>query len=125
MKFCSECDNLYYVKIDSDNLDQLIYYCRSCGHKDTNLNEEGVVVLKTQYKKNEQKFNHMVNRYTKYDPTLPHTNSMKCPNETCVCNDSSKKVEPDVIFIRYDDNNMKYLYICTYCDTTWKTDDNT
>jgi DNA-directed RNA polymerase subunit M/transcription elongation factor TFIIS len=124
MKFCTECDNLYYVKIDDKNMDQLIYYCRMCGHEDTNLNKEGVVVLKTNYKKNEQKFNHMVNRYTKYDPTLPHTSGMKCPNEMCECNDASKKLESDIIFIRYDDDNMKYLYICSYCDTTWKTDDN-
>jgi DNA-directed RNA polymerase subunit M/transcription elongation factor TFIIS len=124
MKFCTECDNLYYVKIDRDNADQLVYYCRSCGHQDTSLSEEGVVVLKTQYKKNEQKFNHMVNRYTKYDPTLPHTTNLKCPNEACVCNDTTKKVEADVIYMRYDDDNMKYLFICAHCDSTWKTDDN-
>jgi hypothetical protein len=28
-----------------------------------------------------------------------------------------------VIYIRYDDDNMKYLYMCVTCDTVWKTDD--
>ena len=28
----------------------------------------------------------------------------------------------EVIYIRYDDINMKYVYLCVHCDTTWKTD---
>jgi DNA-directed RNA polymerase subunit M/transcription elongation factor TFIIS len=26
--------------------------------------------------------------------------------------------------MRYDDENMKYLYLCVTCDMTWKTDDS-
>jgi DNA-directed RNA polymerase subunit M/transcription elongation factor TFIIS len=137
MKFCAKCDNMYYISIDNTNNDQLIYYCRFCGHKDENLTEEGVVVLKTQYKKNEQKFNHMVNQYTKLDPTLPRIYNMKCPNDECKTNHSNTSAGGggsgseagtnkgcEIIYLRYDDDNMKYLYICTTCDTTWKTDDN-
>ena len=122
MKFCSQCDNMYYISIDNNDNDQLIYYCRFCGHKDDHLTEEGVVVLKTQYKKNEQKFNHMVNRYTKFDPTLPRIYNMKCPNTDCKTNGTTD-APCEVIYLRYDDENMKYLYICATCDTTWKTDD--
>jgi DNA-directed RNA polymerase subunit M/transcription elongation factor TFIIS len=130
MKFCVKCDNMYYISIDNANDDQLIYYCRFCNHKDENLTEEGVVVLKTQYKKNEQKFNHMVNQYTKLDPTLPRIYNMKCPSADCPTNNSSASASAssttpcEIIYIRYDDDNMKYLYICTTCDTSWKTDDN-
>jgi hypothetical protein len=28
----------------------------------------------------------------------------------------------EVIYIRYDDINMKYVYLCVHCDTTWRTD---
>ena len=122
MKFCEKCDNMYYISIDNNDNDQLIYYCRFCGHKDDHLTEEGVVVLKTQYKKNEQKFNHMVNRYTKFDPTLPRIYNMKCPNMDCKTNGTTD-APCEVIYLRYDDENMKYLYICATCDTTWKTDD--
>lgn len=118
MKFCTECQNMYYISIDETNSNELIYYCRFCGHKDEHLTENGVIVLKTQFKKSEQKFNHMVNKYTKHDPTLPRKTNMKCPNEACTT------AECDVIYLRYDDDNMKYLYICANCDTTWKTDDN-
>jgi DNA-directed RNA polymerase subunit M/transcription elongation factor TFIIS len=122
---------MYYITIDDKNNDQLIYYCRFCGHKDEQLTEEGVVVLKTQYKKNEQKFNHMVNQYTKLDPTLPRIYSMKCPNHECKTNHNTSSSAAgggtnacEVIYLRYDDENMKYLYICTTCDTSWKTDDD-
>jgi DNA-directed RNA polymerase subunit M/transcription elongation factor TFIIS len=127
MKFCVKCDNMYYISIDNANDDQLIYYCRYCGHKDEHLTEEGVVVLKTQYKKNEQKFNHMVNQYTKLDPTLPRIYNMKCPSAECPTNKESASATAgpcEIIYLRYDDDNMKYLYICTTCDTSWKTDDN-
>ena len=128
MKFCTECQNMYYISIDEANINNLTYYCRFCGNKDDQVAKEGVVVLKTQYKQSEQKFNHMVNKYTKYDPTLPRKTSMKCPNE--LCNDQSAAATAaataagsDIIYLRYDDENMKYLYICSNCNFTWKTDD--
>jgi len=109
---------MYYISIDETDSNNLNYYCRFCGHKDEHIAQDGVVVLKTQFKKSEQKFNHMVNKYTKYDPTLPRKNNMKCPNEHCTATTS------DIIYLRYDDENMKYLYICADCDFSWKTDDN-
>ena len=130
MKFCTECQNMYYISIDETNPNILNYYCRFCGHKDEEIAQDGVVVLKTHFKKSEQKFNHMINKYTKYDPTLPRKNNMKCPNEKCnESSDSAKasdsaSANADIIYLRYDDENMKYLYICTNCDFTWKTDDN-
>ena len=123
MKFCNKCDNMYYISIDVENADNLIYYCRFCQNRDDQSSGEGVVVLKTQYKKSEQKFNHMVNRFTKFDPTLPRIHNMKCPSSECKSNTANSK-NPEIIYLRYDDANMKYLYICAECDITWKTDDN-
>lgn len=123
MKFCVKCDNMYYIGISVDDPNQLTYYCRNCKHKDETITEEGVCVLNNQLKKGEQKFNHIINQYTKLDPTLPRIYNMKCPNTECKTNkDETKKAE--IIYIRYDDNNLKYLYMCTECDTTWKTNEN-
>ena len=121
MKFCNKCDNMYYVSINTNNADQLTYYCRFCGNKDDQLAEDGVCVLKTVFKKNEQQFGHIVNRFTKLDPTLPRLKTLKCPNGECKSNATGKTDFPEVIYIRYDDENMKFLYICTECDTTWKS----
>jgi DNA-directed RNA polymerase subunit M/transcription elongation factor TFIIS len=129
MKFCEVCDNMYYIGINEKDGNTLTYYCRNCGHKDQTLASENICILNTQLKHKEQKFNHIINEYTKLDPTIPRIYNMKCPNQACKTNhmsgstseDLSKKTE--VLYIRYDDANMKYLYMCTTCDTTWKTDD--
>ncbi len=120
MRFCSECNNMYYISISEDDGNRLTYYCRNCGHKDDTM-DEGVCVLNTQLKRGEQKFNHIINQYTKLDPTLPRIYNVKCPNAACETNTKEKPSE--VLYVRYDDENMKYLYICVTCDTAWKTDD--
>jgi DNA-directed RNA polymerase subunit M/transcription elongation factor TFIIS len=238
MHFCSVCHNMYYLKIrDEDGGNSLNYYCRNCGHEDTTLTAESICVSETQLRRSEQKYTHMVNEYTKFDPTLPRINTIKCPNQECSSNGghsgttamhggvsdtsdiqsdnnvekepvydggagkktaatvatvaettakentaetkkkktaktlakeaaesaaesakealaSAKKAETifkkldeevakeeqtmkksksavaskkdgserEVIYIRYDDINMKYVYLCVHCDTTWKTD---
>ena len=106
---------MYYIGISVDDANQLIY----CRHKDETITEEGVCVLNAQLQKGEQKFNPIINEYTKLDPTLPRIRNLKCPNPECKFNKEDKTAE--VIYVRYDDNNLKYLYICVECDTTWKT----
>jgi len=123
MHFCIECDNMYYMKLGGDNNSSLVYYCRNCGHEDTDLAISDVCVSKTVLKQTTQKYSHTVNEYTKIDPTLPRTNAIRCPNQNCLSNtDPDHKRE--VIYLRYDDANMKYLYVCTSCNTSWKTDEN-
>ena len=122
MKFCTICDNMYYIGINEKNSNQLSYYCRNCGHVDETMTSENVCVLKTQIRKGEQKFNHIINEYTKYDPTLPRVHNIQCTNSACKTN-GNHPTPSEVIYIRYDDDNMKYLYMCVTCDTVWKTDD--
>lgn len=127
MKFCSICDNMYYIGIDAKDSNKLTYYCRNCGNIDETATTENISVLKTQIRKGEQKFSHIINEYTKLDPTLPRIYNIACPNPACKTNhvveENAKKEPSEVIYIRYDDDNMKYLYMCVTCDTVWKTDD--
>ena len=64
----------------------------------------------------------MVNEFTKLDPTLPRITNIKCPNDNCETNLEEKVAE--IIYIRYDDINMKFLYLCSSCNHTWKFDKN-
>jgi len=123
MKFCVNCSNMLYIKIDDEDSNNIVYYCRNCGTVDNTVSEEGVCVLRTQLRKGGQKFNHIINRYTKLDPTLPRIYTIRCPNDGCTTN-VDRVEHPEIIYIRYDDENMKYLYLCVACDTTWKTDDS-
>jgi DNA-directed RNA polymerase subunit M/transcription elongation factor TFIIS len=123
MKFCSECDNMYYICANANDTNKIQYYCRKCGNVDTTITQETLCVLDTQLKTGSQTFNHIINKYTKLDPTLPRIYNVKCPNAECATNEAAHKKPAEVIYMRYDDTNMKYLYICTECNTTWKTDD--
>ena len=125
MKFCEKCDNMYYIGISAEDPNKINYYCRNCSFVDNTVSEEGICVLNTQLKKGEQKFSHIINKYTKIDPTLPRIYNMKCPNTDCITNSATAatKKETEVIYMRYDDDNLKYLYICVDCDTVWKTND--
>ncbi len=120
MHFCSNCENMFYIRLDSDDSHKLIYYCRKCGNEDTTITSENMCVSKEQVRKGEQRFSNMINEYTKLDPTLPRISSIRCPSADCESNSDESLRE--VIYIRYDDTNMKYIYLCAVCNTSWKTD---
>lgn len=122
MKFCNNCDNMYYISIDQNDPNKLNYYCRSCNNIDNHITNDNVCVLNTNFKKNEDSYNYIINEYTKLDPTLPHIYNIPCPNNNCKSNTDSN-LNSDVIYIRYDNAKMKYIYLCNYCDFTWKTNE--
>lgn len=130
MHFCTTCNNMYYISITPEN--ELQYYCRNCGNVDNTIASDNICVSKVNMKKTTttQSFAHVVNKYTKLDPTLPRIKTIRCPNDDCVSNKSSshssdpsvKKEENEVIYLRYDDTNLKYIYLCTKCDKVWNTE---
>ena len=122
MHFCDVCQNMYYIRIDSEEGSNLIYYCRKCGNEDNNITDKNTCVSKTNLRQGEQSFSHIINEYTKYDPTLPRYNSILCPNADCSTN--TKDTSREIIYIRYDEVNLKYVYLCSTCDTTWTTAQN-
>ena len=32
-----------------------------------------------------------------------------------------EKQTSDILYLRYDDANMKFVYLCAHCDTIWNT----
>ena len=148
MHFCTQCQNMYYTRLGGENQNSLIYYCRKCGHEDETLatNANNICISKTAIKTSTSSFLHMVNEFTPLDPTLPRVKNIPCPNTACpsrqvapadtpsVGEDSPDSVdseakepslkENDVIYLRYDDQNMKYVYLCGICDKIWKLDKN-
>ena len=119
MHFCVKCDNMYYLKLKETDGKTLIYYCRHCGHQADDLTETDVCVIKTQVNRSEEKYAHVINEYTKEDPTLPRIRTIRCPRQECPSN--SGDTEKEVLYIRYDDTNLRYVYMCAKCNVTWKT----
>lgn len=122
MHFCTVCSNMYYLSIDKDDPNKLIHYCRHCGNEENNISFTNPSVYKTESISSSQEPTHLINKYTKLDPTLPRVNNILCPNNDCDTNLKGK--EKEIIYIRYDETNMKYLYLCSTCDTVWQTNDN-
>jgi len=125
MHFCSNCDNMYYLKIMEGDDSQLIYYCRKCGKEDKNLMSslDNMCVSKTFVTKQNADLSTLINQYTKLDPTLPRINTINCPNSKCPSNlpeDDLDKKQNEIIYIRYDDSNIKFTYLCANCDNIWR-----
>ena len=119
MEFCEQCDNLLTLSKSSDS-DELQYHCRACRKSYPCPEDFNPCVFKKNYGGSEEVFYEMfVNKYTKYDPTLPHSHNMKCPIDNCAAETERKKEKPDIIHVRYSDTNKSYIYLCCKCDKAW------
>lgn len=115
LEWCPTCENFLYHKIQSDSL---VRQCLKCGY--SKVDEKGGLVLETRVQERASEgYKILLNEFTAEDPTLPHVKNIKCPNESCPSNTGGK--QRDVIYIKYDAVNLKYLYICTNCPQRWRS----
>ena len=94
--------------------------CHNCGYQE-NDTEGGLVMETDLQEKTSEGYKILLNEFTKKDQTLPHITTVKCPNEACRSNTSG--VPRDVIYIKYDAVNLKFLYLCNIegCDAQWRS----
>lgn len=127
MHFCTKCGNMYYLKLknmEDDTTSNLVYYCRKCGHEDENIleNKNNLYVSRNELKV-KSNYKNIINKYTKLDPTIPRINTITCPNADCPSNNSLEgkqgNVEKEILYIKYDNENMKFIYLCANCDKIW------
>ena len=64
MKFCGNCDNMFYIRIDEENPNNLNYYCRHCGNSESSL-EGNLCIIDTNMKETETSFDYIINEFTK------------------------------------------------------------
>jgi len=110
---------MYYIQITENDPNKLVYYCRNCGHINESLSVDNTIVS-SNITTHTQDISHIINKYTKMDPTLPRIDKLPCPNEACSTNTDNTSRE--IIYIRYDEQNIKYIYLCSTCDTVWTLD---
>ena len=117
ISFCSICENLCIPKLVNDNLK---YVCEHCTHIENIENEEQLIVSTLQINQTDinEYFKHEINSYTKHDPALPRTSKIPCPNKTCSSNKPNHSSR-EVVMIRYNEEEFKYMFICAICDTIW------
>ena len=206
MKFCHKCNNMLYIhSTASDEGDEpkMLYSCRNCDYTEIDVNPNRCI-YENLYSQAKSTYDIIYNKYTRYDPTLPRVNTIKCIKEGCVSNmglshalilsdlsvltnpvivgpqsldgesvklqfnaklneilaqnqpskihaldngdtlvietgtseqalsikaaieplhrfiEYFEKLESSTIFIKYDQDELKYVYICDYCNTSWK-----
>jgi DNA-directed RNA polymerase subunit M/transcription elongation factor TFIIS len=125
MRFCQVCQNFLYLAASADS-NSLVLQCRSCGYNEAMKPQSAAdaLILETTFQATGTTAGLgasgvTVNSYTLADPTLPHTQTLECPNSTCESNkDASLR---DVIYIKTDSAALKFQYICTVCEKQWHT----
>lgn len=123
MKFCPTCENMLYISVTSDN--KLKNYCKNCAYTETMDDNTAALVTDTVIGEDVASYKQFMTRNIKYDMTLPRVNNIKCPNNKCPTNESTNKTKADekeVIYIKYDQTNMFYLYYCCKCEQFWKNE---
>jgi DNA-directed RNA polymerase subunit M/transcription elongation factor TFIIS len=122
MKFCELCDNTLYIRVIKDRDQQrLEHYCKFCGatQQAGPGGDTHVCVLETYIQdEDDNDWRRYMTPYLKYDPTLPRRDNIPCPNQECKASSSPTN---QVIVVKYDEVNMKFLYCCETCGHFWRT----
>jgi DNA-directed RNA polymerase subunit M/transcription elongation factor TFIIS len=147
LQFCPNCDNYLYLDGKCLKKSNLLRTCRTCGYEKEDT--EGLVMETDLREKSSEGYKVIMNEFTRYDPTLPHIHNIKCPNGECPSNtgggsvagaggasgaggagaggagaggtETKPVINSDIIYLKFDPENMKYAYICNNCGVTWKS----
>ena len=116
INFCKDCDNMLFLY--TDDSEKLYHGCKACGNIEDMSSSDS---LKCVYNNSQLQIDKSeiinTNEYITHDVTLPtimNNTNIKCMNSEC---DSE---ETKITYIKYNDDDMKYLYICNHCGHKWK-----
>jgi DNA-directed RNA polymerase subunit M/transcription elongation factor TFIIS len=107
MEFCDVCENMLFLRLDKDGVDdvsnvQLKYFCET---------SKNSIISRTNYEDNKTSYKQYISAHIAEDKTLPRVNNIECPE----C-----KTNTEVIYVKYDTINLKFLYHCTQCKKYWR-----
>lgn len=116
--FCKQCQNMTFLYTDESK--NLIHHCKACLYSEPYLKKNNCI-YSIQFKKYDNSEYINSNPYVTHDITLPkikNNPNIKCVNPECISITETK--ECDITYIKYDMENMKYIYICNHCGQKWK-----
>lgn len=119
MKFCEYCGDLLFLQTSEEELTLL---CRHCGYSEKMAPKTSAeaLVLETNFGSTTQsQAISQLNEFTKLDPTLPHLNTIPCPNQECPT--QADPATRDILYIKTDAKNLKYQYCCMVCSRQWSS----
>ena len=109
---------MLYINVRDNG--KMVWNCVYCMKPDDVANStetnSSIMVSSVDYKNEKAKYQHLMTPCVHQDPTIPHVSNIPCPSADC----TRKASDPhDVIFIKYDLENLKYLYSCSHCKHFW------
>ena len=113
INFCNNCNNLLYLYKNDKN--ELVYCCKSCGNIQEYTRKTNI------YKQSDINKSEIINTNKNLvnDITLPRLSNknIKCINSECKSITQNKK--SSIIYIKYNPDELKYIYICENCGKKW------
>lgn len=116
--FCQECHNMTFIYLGEDK--KLIHYCKACETSEP-FTEESPCIYSMDFRKFDTSEIINQNKFITHDITLPKIEgnpNIKCTNDECIS--IKENMESSVTYIKYDAENMKYIYICNHCGQKWR-----
>ncbi len=109
--FCENCDNFMFTFVNKDT-NKLYNGCKVCGNKyDVQDTDAHDYIYKSKKHIN---VSEIINPNIVEDKTLPKIKNN--PNIKCINVDCDSK---SITYIKYNLENMDYLYICDKCGQKW------
>ena len=115
--FCNNCFNL--TSLHSNEEGKLIHHCKNCGTNEDYENN-GDCIFSMDFRKIDKSEIINSNQYITHDrtiPTIKNNINLKCPNEECSTNVEGG--EKSFKYVKYDSEDIKYIYICQSCGQKW------
>lgn len=117
INFCQECHNMTFIHETEDK--SLVHVCKVCGFSEDFKNKSPCIYSARFSKFDVSTFLNQ-NKYITHDKTLPsikNNANITCPNDECLTN--TEHVEKSFKYIKYDEDQMKFLYVCEGCGQCW------
>lgn len=116
-KFCENCSNLMDFCLQEDG--SPIHICSRCSHIEEIKDKQSISININKELKLEEILN--TNKYLSLDPTIPtiKNKNIKCINKEC---ETNKTMNSSINYIKYDEEELKFLYVCNICGHKWTND---
>jgi DNA-directed RNA polymerase subunit M/transcription elongation factor TFIIS len=117
MEFCTFCDNMLYIQTSEDDAHDVRYVCKNCNHTKDMPTDRTVKIFERIHDDSFKSKAQDITKNIEHDPTIPHIQDIKCPNDNCTKSEASAN---DIMYIKTDSINMTYVYYCVYCKHFWE-----
>lgn len=122
MEFCKFCNNMLYIKDSKEDRFDVKYYCKNCNfEKQLSNNTTSTLIIQNKYADNNINLNNIINENIIHDPTIPHIDNITCLNKECI---KPSEKNNDIMYIKVNNINLKFVYYCTYCKHFWENNLN-